>query len=434
MAIVDESAEFRPGVPRATAIVVALTSGSHVINHMYLVLFPPILAILALEFDVSLAALGVAMGVQAFVNTGCQLPYGYLADNYDRTISLGTCLVLGSIGVLVVAGAPSFAWVLVGQAIIGLGVAGHHPAHFSLLADATPERLRGRAFSVHGFAGNVGFAIPPVLIVSVIAVPGLTWRSAFAIIGGVGLAFAIPALVVLDRFVDSEVTSPNETTREGDDSHALVDRVGVELRALRTSPAILSLGLLALVGSTAFWGLNTYLVILLTEGYGLGLERANYALSALFVVGAVFVLLGGVLSDRYRPGPLIAGSYLLVAASILVLASFVVPPLVAAAVAIVGGSLGGLSMPARDKLVDAFSARGDIGRNFAILTIGIMLGNTIAPPVFGVLIDGPGLRVTFVAVAALAFAGVVLTVGIVRTFDRRETEPAAVGADDQVVR
>jgi hypothetical protein len=64
-------------VPRETALVVGLVSGSHVVNHLYLVLFPPILATLAADFGVGLAALGVAMGVQAFVNTALQLPYGY---------------------------------------------------------------------------------------------------------------------------------------------------------------------------------------------------------------------------------------------------------------------------------------------------------------------------------------------------------------------
>ena len=46
---------------RDAALVVALVSGSHVVNHLYLVLFPPILATLAADFGVGLAALGDAI-------------------------------------------------------------------------------------------------------------------------------------------------------------------------------------------------------------------------------------------------------------------------------------------------------------------------------------------------------------------------------------
>jgi hypothetical protein len=58
-----------PDVPRETAFVVGLVTGSHVINHLYLVLFPPILTTLAADFGVGLSALDFAMGLQAFVNT-----------------------------------------------------------------------------------------------------------------------------------------------------------------------------------------------------------------------------------------------------------------------------------------------------------------------------------------------------------------------------
>lgn len=69
-------------------LVVGLVSGSHFVNHMYLVLLPPILAILATEFDASLSVLGIALGAQALANTVCQLPYGYLSDTRSRTLSL----------------------------------------------------------------------------------------------------------------------------------------------------------------------------------------------------------------------------------------------------------------------------------------------------------------------------------------------------------
>ncbi|QLG62121.1 MFS transporter [Halorarum salinum] len=412
-------------VPRETVFVVGIVSGSHVVNHMYLVLFPPILGVLAADFDVSLAQLGVALGLQAFVNTVMQLPYGHLADARDRTLTLGLCLGVGSLGVLVVAAAPTFEWVLVGQALLGLGIAGHHPAHFPLLADATPEATRARAFSVHGFAGNLGFATPPVLITAIVAVPGLTWRHAFGLIGGVGLLYGLVAVGALRRFVSPSVRIPTrETDQEPSSTVSLRSRLRAGIDSMLAAPGILGLGVFALVASTVMWGVTTYVVVLLTDGYGLGSGLANLALSASFVVGAGFILVGGDLTDRFSPGPILVGSYVLVATFVFALASLVVPPLVAAVCAVLAGSVGSLGMPARDKLADALSARGDVGKNFAVITVGIMVGNTLAAPVFGALIESNGLRTTFGTVGAVAVLAVLVVGALVSRVDPDGTEAA----------
>ena len=44
---------------RTPSLVVGLVAGSHVVNHAYLLLFPPAFPLLAEEFGASLAALGM---------------------------------------------------------------------------------------------------------------------------------------------------------------------------------------------------------------------------------------------------------------------------------------------------------------------------------------------------------------------------------------
>ena len=412
-------------VPRETTVVVGLVSGSHVINHTYLVLFPPILGVLAVEFDVGLAALGVAMGVQAFVNTAFQLPFGYLADTYDRTLALELCLGLGALGAFVLALAPTFEWLLVGQAILGVGIAGHHPAHFPLIADSTPERLRGRAFSVHGFAGNVGFGAAPLLIVAVMGL-GHSWRVAFALLGLFGLAYAFLAFVVLTRFVDPSIRVPE---RGGSQEGTPIQRVRSGVRAVFEAPGILALGLFALVGSTAGWGITSFVVTLLEEGYGVAPNVASLTLSAMFGAGALLMLAGGDLSDRFSPGPVIVGSYGLLVVFVLALSSLAVPPPVAIGAAILAGSVTSLAIPARDTLADALSQRADLGRNFAIITIGIMVGSTIAPPLFGFVIETAGFRVAFTSIAGVAALGVLITAWIVRTWGDGHGSESGVPSD-----
>ncbi|MCU4802665.1 MFS transporter [Halobacteria archaeon HArc-gm2] len=411
-------------IPRESALVVGLISGSQYVNHMYLVLLPPILTVLSGEFEVSLALLGVALGVQALTNTLFQLPFGHLADHYDRTLALALSSFLGAAGVLVVAGAPTFEWLVVGQAVVGIGVAGHHPAHYPLLTDATSEAVRGRAFSVYNVGGTFGFATPPVVITAIIGVPGLTWRHAIGLIGVVGLAYAVLVTVLFARRVDRSITGPNVAESTGSASAA--DRVRSELRSLAADPAILVLAALALVASTANWGLSSYAVVFLTDTYAVSLDRANLALTGLFLTGAVGVLVGGSLTDRFSPAPVLLGSFVGLTALVGIIATGYVPALAAVGLFLLVGAVRSLEGPARDTLTQRLAGEGAVGKSFAIITIGIMLGSAVAPPVFGFLIDRFDVQVAFFAVAAVAALATALTAAIVfRLQDAPAPEPVA---------
>jgi MFS family permease len=412
-------------LPRDVAIVVGLISGSQFVNHMYLVLFPPILTILSGEFGVTLALLGVALGLQALTNTLFQLPFGYLADHYDRTVTLALSSFLGALGVLVVAVAPSFAWLLIGQAIIGIGVAGHHPAHYPLLTDATAESVRGRAFSVYNFGGMLGFATPPVIITAIIAIPGLTWRHAIGVLSVVGLVYAGLITAVFATRLDRDITEPN--VADTDQTGTPLKRVRSELRSLVAEPGILILATLALVSSTANWGLSSYAVVFLTDTYDITLEQANLTLTGLFLTGSVGVLVGGSLTDRLTPTPVLLGSFGGLATLVSLLATSVVPAVVAIGLFLLVGAVRSLEGPARDTLTERLAGEGTVGKSFAIITVGIMIGSAVAPPVFGYLIEQYDVTIAFYTIAAVAVLATVLTVGMVVRLDSESRPTAATG-------
>ena len=165
-------------------------------------------------------------------------------------------------------------------------------------------------------------------------------------------------------------------------------------------------------------------MVLLRDGYGLSLGIANLALTALFVVGAVTVLVGGDLADRIAAGPVLVASYASVAVVVAVLASFVVPPVAAVGAVLLVGGLRSLAGPARSKLADALSARADLGRTFATVTVGTMVGNAVALPLFGALIERSGLRVAFLLIAAVSALAVGVTLAVLRGYgDADAAEP-----------
>lgn len=404
-----------PSVPRETALVVGLISGSQFVNHVFLVLLPPILTILATEFDTTVGVIGLVMGAQALTNTAFQLPYGYLADAYDRTLALGLSSVLGAAGALLTAVAPDLPTLVAGQVILGLGVAGHHPAHYPLLSDATPEDARGRTFSVYNVGGNLGFATPPVIITAVIAVPGLTWRHAVGLLGVGGLVYGLFVTVAMVRWVDEEITAPNRAA--SDRTRApLVERVRSGLRGLIAEPGIVALAVLTLLATTASWGLTSYLVVFLTDVYGVSLRLANLTLSALFVLGAGAVLVGGSLTDRVGGGRVLVASYLGVSLLVGLITAEVVPALLAVGLFLVVGVVRSMAGPARDELTERLAAGGTTGTAFAIVTIGLMLGSTIAPAAFGYITDTAGVRTAFVGITLVALAAALVSVVVVRRY------------------
>lgn len=416
--------------PSESAIVVALVSGSEYINHMYLVLLPPILVLLARDFSVGLSLLGVAMGIQRLATTVFQLPFGWLSDNHSRTLGLGLSLGLGTLGAFMVAAAPSFPVLLVAVSFVGIGIAGHHPSHYPLLSEAVEEHQRGRAFSIRGFTGSLGFATPPTVVTIVLALGGTTWRHAIALMAVIGALYTVITIAAFSRWVGDDVKIPADRNEAGPErSGSIRARVGAELRDLVSSPPILALAVLAFVIAFANNGITAYAVVHLTDGYGLGLDLANLTLTAMFVTGAFMTLVGGDLADRFSAGAVLVLTFVLFAALVAAFATLALPALLVLPVAIAIGGVRMLSGPARSKLVDKFSSRGSLGQSFAVMTVGMMAGAAASPPTFGVLIETVGLRLAFFGMALAGIAALVVSIAIVASYDEFSLAPSRSRAD-----
>lgn len=404
-------------IPLESKVVIALVSGSEFVNHTYIVVLPPVLGLVADDFGVSLALLGVALGVMNGANAAFQLPFGYLADRRDRTLGLGLSLWLGGAGVLLTATARSFEALVLAQALVGLGLAGHHPSHFPLLSEAVSAEYRGRVFSMRGFAGALGFATPPVVVTVVLTLPGTTWRHAVAVIGGLGLAYGALALLLFRRFVSESVTKPDPAAASRPDEGSVFARLREELATIASMRAVLAVGALTFASAVAVTGFRTFVVVHLTDGYGLGLTAANLTFTALFGASAGLILVGGLLADRMRVRTVLVGSFGLASVLLVLLGSMIVPAVVAMLLVVAIGGAQAVAGPARSKLVDRFAPSGSLGQSFAVMSVGMMSGATVAPPVFGYLIETAGLRVAFLGLAGVALFALLMAVAVVRAYD-----------------
>lgn len=86
-----------------------------------------------------------------------------LSDRHGRRLVYVADVLLFAVGALIVAAAPSFAILLVGRALQGLGAAGIFPVAAAVVGDAFPKEKRGQALGVLGAVFGVAFIIGPIL-------------------------------------------------------------------------------------------------------------------------------------------------------------------------------------------------------------------------------------------------------------------------------
>jgi MFS family permease len=418
---------------RQTSLVVGLVGGSHVVNHMYFMLLPPVTGVLAADLGVGAAEIGLAIGLLGAIVTALQLPLGHLSDTVGRTPVLALSLGLGAVGAILTATAQTYEWLLLAQVVLGIGIAGHHPAHYPLLSAATDPGSRGRAFSVHGFTGAMGFAAPPGIVAATAAL-GYDWRVPLGVIATIGTIYAVLSLTVVRRYVDRAVTAPSDTSRSGETWSlrriaGLPGRAVSALRGMLAERGILLVTVLWLVTSMAAWGIKTQTLPLLTGIYGLPEATGNILVSAMFVVGAVLMFGGGWLTDRTSPEFVLVAGYVALVVATGVLATGMLPVALVVVVTLLLASTIDYSRPARATLADRFSRSDSIGKNFGLVTIGISGGSAVAPPVLGFVSDTMGVEASFAVMAALGILSLALTAVVVQAGKARRIGSPRPGDD-----
>jgi hypothetical protein len=90
----------------------------------------------------------------------------------------------------------------------------YHPAGLSLLTSATTPHNRSRALGIHGVFGSLGLASAPFLALTVLAIPGTSWRTFFLILSVVSGALVFVFRAGLARYGDQSRDESGESTTQ----------------------------------------------------------------------------------------------------------------------------------------------------------------------------------------------------------------------------
>ncbi len=388
---------------RRDAKVLGLVGSAHFSSHFYLLALPPLFPILKDEFGVGYAALGMLMTV-INVGTGlAQRPVGFLVDRFGaaRILIAGqTTLALA----FVLAGfTSSYQALLLLMLLAGLGNAVLHPADYAIMSVAVEPRRLGRAFSLHTFAGHLGWAVAPVTMIALAGLLG--WRTALVAVGAAGLVVSF-ALVLGRRFLDDGAGNRGARAADG----PAPARPGASV--LLSAP-ILIMFAFYVVTAAANAGLHSFSVTALNVLHGTGLATANAGLTVFLAAGAVGVLVGGVVADRTLRHELVTTlAFLGAGLAVFALGQMALPALLLMAVFGFAGFTLGLVRPARDMMVRRITPAGASGRVFGFVSTGLNVGAAASPPLLGWILDQGGAGALFFLVPAFLVAAIAAVMAV----------------------
>jgi len=285
----DERTAFR---------VLGALSVSHLLNDMVQSLLPAIYPILKAALQLDFVQVGLITLVNQMTASLLQPLVGYYTDRRPQPQSLAVGMLFTLSGLILLASASRFAFVLLAAGLIGVGSSIFHPES-SRIARLASGGQHGLAQSLFQVGGNAGAAVGPLLAALIILPRGQSSLVWFA----VAPVTAIVLLWRVGEWYGRRVSGRTvRATATAAPSHGLGRREVLQALAV----------LLVLVFSKYIYlaCLSTYYTFYLIETFGVSVRTAQLHLFIFLGAVAAGTFLGGPIGDRIGRKYVIWGSIL----------------------------------------------------------------------------------------------------------------------------
>ena len=314
--------------------------------------------LLGADFGVSLADIGILVGLYSVPGVALALPGGALGQRFGdkRTVILGLALMMA--GSCIMAFSTSWSGQISGRVVAGVGGVLMGVLMAKMVADWFTGKELSTAMAIFVNSWPIGIAI------SLLALPpiGTTYGASGASLA-VAALIAVAAGLLAVSYQSPDVSAPT-TSSSG--------RLGLHAA-------------MAVVCAGSIWGLyNIGFVMVFSFGpsmlveHGFSITEAGSAISIVLWLSAISIPLGGVLADRTGRHEAIMAACFLLTAMLLIVArrtEVIIPILVA--LGMLSGLAAGpiLSLPAR--VLEPDTRAIGMGVFFSISYLGLVLGPTL---------------------------------------------------------
>jgi MFS transporter, FSR family, fosmidomycin resistance protein len=330
------------------------------------------------EFGLSYAGLAIVRALYSATMGGLQVPGNRLISRVGSRAALALATFIAAAGYLTTALPLGFAGLCVGLVIAGIGSSVQHPRASLLVTQTYGKAARG-PLGIYNFAGDLGKAVFPAAVA--LLLPVLAWRHVVGLTGliGLGVAFALLALVPRRPFV-----APAED------------------RFVARGGGRGGFGLLFVIGALDTATRMGYLLFLpfLLQARGGTQASVGVGLALLFIGGALGKAACGWLGQRLGVVWSVVATE--VATAPLMIATLMLPliPLLIV-LPLLGIVLNGTSSVLYGTVPD-LAPKGDVGRGFALFYTGVSGAGGLAPIAYGALADHSSRTVGVIAAALTA--------------------------------
>ena len=366
----------------------------HALTHWYPATFYLLLPIIGKELGLSYSQIGLIMTCQYVAGAVANIPGGIIVDTVGRKgVLMAVSLFWVGFPYLLMGFSHGYLMLLSCVALVGFGNSLWHPTAIPTLARRFPER-KGLVLSIHGMGGNVGEALAPLAIGSLLAV--LTWRQVVVLNVVPGLVMSLLILAFLGTL--SLGSKMKERVAEEGRVQSLRDY-------FRGVPALFrNRSLILLTTGSAFRSMTqnallTFLPVYLAYEMGYSPLWVGAGMFALQAAGFAASPVAGHLSDRMGRRRIMITSMLMSGVVLLFMAVAGKSHAFIFFIAILGFFLYAIRPVMQAWLLET-TPKNMGGTSIGILFGAQSLGSSVAPLLGGMIADRFGLIATFWFLAA----------------------------------
>jgi MFS family permease len=366
-----------------------LISIGHGLTHWYPSTFYLLLPIIGRELGLSYSQIGLVMTCQYVAGAIANVPGGILVDTVGRKgLLMALSLFWVGFPYLLMGFSHGYLMLLGCVALVGFGNSLWHPTAIPTLAGRYPAR-KGLVLSLHGMGGNLGDALAPLVVGSLLAF--LSWREVVMLNVVPGLVMSLLLLVFLGTLrVGSK--SKRKSLDDG--------RVQSLSDYFRGVPALFrNRALIYLTASSAFRAMTqnallTFLPVYLAYEMGYPPFWVGAGMFALQAAGFAATPIAGHLSDIMGRRSIMMTSMAMTAVVLVFMVFAGKSTAFIFFIAVLGFFLYAIRPVLQAWLLES-TPKNMGGTSIGILFGAQSLGASIAPLIGGMIADRYGLLMTF---------------------------------------